>query len=652
MTWCHLPPHGSWNKVHERSFVEAARSIGRARVNVEVSLHLARREVVNNASLRAGILILADLKRQGWRVRVQRGSVFVEAPTVEKDRFVEKDRVRRQELLKRDEQLRQPSVRRFIAEMERPREFAGELVSIYSLMRDGRELAKMLTDIALDDADARHATLRSLIDPYVQIVHGRERCAYTGLRLMDIWRYFRHTWANQYTSTPGRSMCVLVRDRAAPFHPVIGIAALSSSVVQIRERDEWIGWQPVTAVAQMASTPTVRDARWVVRRLDEALSEIYVDDLLADGLFWPALWDSPSFDAAVRLEKEAEVRRRDHHRFVRRGDLKSNHAPDALGWIARAESDLFRSKRCLALAELLRAKDALLPYLYPAATRDGLRRALADPGGRKAIMGIVRRAKAVTVGTEIADLSVCGAIAPYNKLLGGKLVSMLAVSPSIVRAYHERYSRQVSEIASALAGRPITRKSNLVYVGTTSLYGSGSSQYNRLRMPAEALGGTKPVEFRRIGMSQSFGTSHLSAETVRALVMLSEQSRNGVRVNSIFGEGVNPKMRKVRDGLDLLGWPSQELGQHGRQRIVYGVSLVTNLLAYLLGVDDNPRYIFRQAMRDDAKVIADWWTSRWLSQRVASKKILTELREDILERPVRHGARVSLPPAGPDGEEV
>ena len=46
----------------------------------------------------------------------------------------------------------------------------------------------------------------------------------------------------------------------------------------------------------------------------------------------------------------------------------------------------------------------------------------------------------------------------------------------------------------------------------------------------------------------------------------------GQRVNSIFGEGVNPKLRKVRDGIDLLGWPSEVLLQHGRHRIVYGVS--------------------------------------------------------------------------------
>jgi hypothetical protein len=57
-------------------------------------------------------------------------------------------------------------------------------------------------------------------------------CSETGQRLNDIWRYFRHTWVNIYRSVPGRNLMILVRDRAVPGHPVIGIAALASSVIQ------------------------------------------------------------------------------------------------------------------------------------------------------------------------------------------------------------------------------------------------------------------------------------------------------------------------------------------------------------------------------------------------------------------------------------
>ena len=284
---------------------------------------------------------------------------------------------------------------------------------------------------------------------------------------------------------------------------------------------------------------------------------------------------------------------------MRQADFKSRSKGDPATWQQRAESDLFRSKRCLALADLLRARAALIPFLSPKPTSDGLRKALEDPQGRRAIAAILRRAKAESVGTEIADLAVCGAVAPYNAILGGKLVSMLAASPAAVRAYRDKYSGYESEIASAMAGRPIQRRTNLVFLGTTSLYGSGSSQYNRIQIPAEVLGGTADIRFRELGRSKSYGTSHLSTESVTALVRLAEQSKTGVRVNSIFGEGVNPKLRKVRTGLELLGWPADALLQHGRQRIVYGVSLVGNLLPYLIGADDKPDYIFPPGAGDD-----------------------------------------------------
>jgi hypothetical protein len=595
--------------------------------------------------LAAAVHIVKDLADQGWTVRIGAdGLVAVAPPDPETDPATEKHRVRRQELLKRDEQLTSPPVRRFIAEMESPREFNGKFVSIFSVMRDGTELAGGLREIRRHEG-TDHTAWQTVIDPYVQVISNGDRCAHTGLRLVDIWRYFRHTWSNHYTSTPGRTMLILVRDRAAAFHPIIGIAALGSSIVQIHERDQWIGWHPDQFLADTAAKPTLRVARWVVRRLGQGVAELYVDDLLADGLYWPSLWPSPSAEAIDRLEQEAAECRTNHHRFVRRSDFKSVGEVD---WRERAESDLFRSKRCVALAQLLRARMALAPFLYPKPTRRGLRAALSDVDGRRAISSVLRRAKGESVGTEIADLTVCGAIAPYNSLLGGKLVSMLAVSPTVIRAYHERYGGYTSEIASSMAGRPITRRSHLVFIGTTSLYGSGSSQYNRVRIPKKVLSSTTELGFRELGRSKSFGTSHLSSRSLAALLQLSEQSRNGVRVNSIFGEGVNPKLRKVRDGLDRLGWPSNNLLQHHRQRIVYGVSLVSNLLPYLLEIDARPRYLFRRSLRHDVDRIALWWNERWLSKRVESDDVLAKVAMNTVTRPVNHGARVVLPLLQPE----
>jgi hypothetical protein len=643
-----LPIPKGWSAKSRRVFIASARALAVNGNSPASELVAPQADALAQAELglAAALQIVNDLVHQGWSLDVDpAGVVIVTPPDAETDPAAEKHRVRRQELLKRDEQLASPAVRRFITEMERPREFNGKFVSIFSVMRDGAELAEKLRQIRQQpDSDGR--AWRTAIDPYVQVISNGDRCIHSGLRLVDIWRYFRHTWSNHYTSTPGRTMLILIRDRAAPSHPVIGIAALGSSIVQIHERDQWIGWHPDQFLTDLTAGPTLRAARWIVQRLEQGLAELHLEDLVADGFYWPSLWTSPKLDAIERLEQEAASRRKAHHRFVRRSDFKKSVGE--VDWRERAESDLFRSKRCLALASLLRARLALAPFLYPTATKRGLRDALLDVEGRRAISSILRRAKAESVGTEIADLTVCGAVAPYNSLLGGKLVSMLAVSPAVIRAYHERYRCHASEIASSMAGRPITRRSHLVFVGTTSLYGSGSSQYNRVRIPKDVLNSSAELSFRELGRSKSFGTSHLSSSSLATLLQLSEQSRNGVRVNSIFGEGVNPKLRKVRDGLDRLGWPSNDLLQHRRQRIVYGVSLVSNLLPYLLGIDTAPRYLFRRSLRHDVEKIALWWMERWLANRVQSEEVLARVAMNSTARPVRHDARVDLPPIGPD----
>src|SRR5439155_16177763 len=125
---------------------------------------------------------------------------------------------------------------------------------------------------------------------------------------------------------------------------------------------------------------------------------------------------------------------------------------------------------------------------------------------------MVRRAKAERVGIAMADISVCGAVPPYNAILGGKLVSMVVAGPEVVAAYRRRYAEAMSEIASSMAGRPVVRPPHLVFLGTTSLYGGGSSQYNRIRIPCDRLGGAEgdAIEFRRLGLSESFGTSQYS----------------------------------------------------------------------------------------------------------------------------------------------
>ena len=603
--------------------------------------------------LRAALFVLTDLARQRWSIRVtDDGGVEVKRPDGERlDPRREKARVRAQELVKRDEQLREPATRKFINGMEKKSVHGGHFVSIYSLIRDGRELAESLRATRSLPTAERARALREVIDPYLQFVDDAESCAQTGLRLQDIWRYFRHTWSNQYTSTPGRSMAFLVRDRAKPFHPVVGIGSLGSPIVQIRERDAWIGWHPEAFVELAQEQPTPELGSWLLSTVDGAIGELFVDDFIEDVLLSMRDLREPSQALVSRLTEYGTVQRGLHHRLAKAQDVKSlmatakkENTPAA--WQAVAETHLYRSKRALSLADMLRSRAVLQEFLGESPSADDVRALLGSVGGRRTVRKVLRKAKADRVGIAMADITVCGAVAPYSPILGGKLVSMLAASPEVVVAYRAKYAEQESEIASSMAGRPIVRPSQLVFLGTTSLYGVGSSQYNRLRMPAERLGGrpNEQLAYLELGKSEAYGTSHFSSGTVEALVELVQQSSNGQRVNSIFGEGVSPKLRKIRHGLDALNLPTDALLQHGRQRIVYGVPVARNLREFLLGMDDEPEYIFDlEEPSRGTEAIARWWTERWLSKRIMQDEVLSRVEEHTLVRPIRHGARVVLP---------
>ena len=158
---------------------------------------------------------------------------------------MKKERIRRAHLIERDSQIREASVIEFIKSMEKRRLMPKGWHSILSLMRDGEELAERLREILeVDNTEVQADLLARVIQPYIQVVETAAICEHTGLRLNDIWRYFRHTWVTSYKSVPGRSMMILIRDAAAPNHPVIGIASLASSVVQQSTRDKWIGSEP------------------------------------------------------------------------------------------------------------------------------------------------------------------------------------------------------------------------------------------------------------------------------------------------------------------------------------------------------------------------------------------------------------------------
>jgi len=599
---------------------------------------------LESLKLMVALHVMVDLVAQGWTLSVRDEAISLAYSNGLVSNEL-KERIRQSHLIERDAQLRQPSVVEFVRGMERRRLTPKGWHSIYSLMRDGQELAKTLRSIAnIADENDRVSRLAGVISPYLQFVEIGEVCEHTGIPLKDIWRYFRYTWVNAHKTVPGRSMMILVRDAAAPNHPVMGIAALGSAVVQQTVRDSWIGWNGQAAIEQFIAKPTRKTINRLRAQLDGFIDDVYWKDLREDGLLDRRQLKKPTEDVIKRLRDETTAGMARHHQFPQKSLHKSAKSSSGQ-WEEKARSNLFRSKRCRVLATLLEVRRVFQQHFTEEINQAAIKAAFQTGPVRKSVGQLVRLMKAQRVGINMMDITVCGALQPYSALIGGKLVCLLLGSPEVVKHYAKRYGTQPSVIASCVKGAPVFKKPELLLLCTTSLYRTGSSQYNRIKVPAELIGGGPgdALEFQNLGYSEGFGSFHFSRETVELMNVLLARSKDGKRVNSIFGEGVNPLMRKIRDGLNLIGLESEKLLHHGHQRIVYGVPLAKNFRAVLLAIDKRPQYLIPQALGvEGTRKLAEFWCRRWLAMRIVQPEILGRVAQHNLTYPIQHGAQVPL----------
>ena len=601
---------------------------------------LARRFVDDGDSLklRTICLLVADLFEQGWRVAFEPNQMVFEPPGIARDDNQSVDdikaQVRQAMQAARYRQLQEPSVRDFLTRIEKRRARAGKVASIVDLVDDGTELANEFIRINALPETEHAVALADLVDPEIEVCEAGARCSDTGLPLNDIWRYFRHTWAHEYRAIPGRQMLVLIRNRARPNRPVMGIAMLASPVMRLSARDNWIGWLREAAEERIETGEwQVRDfARALRARVDQSIGAIRWDDLAT-----AAEIRVPTEVVSLRLEqraagaaaaREAELKAhyetslRDHAEArPHRGALKTASA-DA-DWLAASEDLLFVRKRAEMLAKLLFAKQVFRDAGLGRSPTKALPALFASRDGKRAIDIALAEFRKAGLSSQVADVSICGAVHPYNELLGGKLVALMLTTRELRDAYAKRYANQISVIASQMAGRPVTKPTDLKLLTTTSLYGVGSSQYNRLVLRASdypEIG--HDLCWRTIGKSLTggFGTIHLGNETAQALRTMAFVRHDARRVNNRFGEGTSPRLRQIREGLDALGLKSDAILHHATPRIFYGCELLPDARASLLGLEA------AEQEAPSAAAVGAAWRARWVDARVRRLETIDGLR--------------------------
>lgn len=193
---------------------------------------------------------------------------------------------------------------------------------------------------------------------------------------------------------------------------------------------------------------------------------------------------------------------------------------------------------------------------------------------------------------QTMDIQTLGAVPPYARLLGGKLIASAAVSNEVREAYRKKYQGRATEMTERVL------PADLVAITTTSAFGR-SSLYNRLTYKGELVA-------QSIGYTEGYGSFHLAHlyDEFREFLEAQDISTRGG-----FGVGPRIKWQTMVRALGKLGFSSDVL-KHGVKREAFLFPLVRNLSDYMEGRDTEPVYYDRPF-----DSLAEHWRTRWLLDR-------------------------------------
>jgi hypothetical protein len=289
----------------------------------------------------------------------------------------------------------------------------------------------------------------------------------------------------------------------------------------------------------------------------------------------------------------------------------------------KSETALFVKKRAHTLQKLLRDREYFIEHADEDDDRAFIEEALASSSGERALRTALKEIKKQRVGAGMMNIQVCGAIPPYNHILGGKLVAMALTGPEVINAYRDKYEGYESKIASSMNGAPVIKGNELVFLDTTGLYKVGSAQYDRIRVPTPS----GKIEYEEVGTTEGYGSVQFGVDTRKKLSEVTERLENRKAVKGRFGEGVAPKMRKIRNGLENLDLDG-ELLKHESPRVIYAVQLANDFRDYLFGLTDDPDYYWSfEDVEAEQQSIYDYWKERWVSKRIQKPEILDRVAE-------------------------
>jgi hypothetical protein len=184
-----------------------------------------------------------------------------------------------------------------------------------------------------------------------------------------------------------------------------------------------------------------------------------------------------------------------------------------------------------------------------------------------------------------------GALPPYNRLLGAKMMALSLVAEELRMRYEQKYNGT----RTIIRGRNIPAK--LLFVSTTGAYGK-SSVYDRLRFEGESV-----CSF--LGYTAGSGTFHVSDRLFEEIIDFLES--NKIDTTRGYGSGPSRKRVLIHQAFKLLN-----LRGYYRNNIRRGFYLFPHAknLKQIIQDDIQPEWISHPFQR-----LFEYWKTRWCIPR-------------------------------------
>jgi hypothetical protein len=220
----------------------------------------------------------------------------------------------------------------------------------------------------------------------------------------------------------------------------------------------------------------------------------------------------------------------------------------------------------------------------------------------------IRAIHDLTVPRVHMEATICGALPPFSKALGGKLVVSFLAHPEILRATKGSPGEIVQSVFDVDRIEALLPDTGMLALTTKGLYPGHSALYNRATVPGvyEA-----PVALRKLGETRGESTMLVRERTARLAQRVAEDARETGRVALVYGTGGSKRMRFLESAAVECGLP-QRIVHAGIKRPVYGMRFARNI----------PDVVWRGTKPDwavDPSVSAEdysrratkLWRSRW-----------------------------------------